>query len=252
MSVGPVILFAMLALFFIVPGGLGCWLLLRSYKYYRQLKELAATRLCKARELADGLVKMTGVVSPAQGADPLVSPMNQVSCVYFDFKVEELRQRKQLTKSGFRDVYDWVPVLTDVQALPVVVSDNTGEARLENLKAAQVHFARIREFSEDESAALKQSLSGRYPGASKKLMASKGLRCREAVIESATEIFVMGHCRMSDGKPTFVNRPRPLLVSCDGEVSFMTSEEITMIVLAVVGAVALLAVGLSGFYLFHG
>lgn len=105
------------------------------YALYRMLTRLRRARwvedtpTSRIRSAAQGLVELKGQVE-AGGYAPLISPLAEVNCLWYRFRVEEYRRSGKSSQ--------WRTIEQGVSERPFLLRDETGSCWI-NPKGAQVH-----------------------------------------------------------------------------------------------------------------
>jgi hypothetical protein len=180
-------------------------------------------------QLHTGLAKSRGKSVPLD--KPIVSPLTQTECVFYHFKVEELRTgtssktTQRVSKSPQQLHSGWVTVINDRQAVPCGLQDDTGMAHVDLLDAEMVlTTGKPKESSFFDSCPpeLQESLKRRYDFSTKGLLLSKSLRYTETLIRPGDQLFVVGDVEAKAGEPpTFLKRDHTLVVSDQDEAQVL-------------------------------
>ena len=178
--------------------------------------------------------------------------MTRTDCVYFHFKVEELRMRTVTTTRYQGNVAVpvtrtetyWQTVVTDKRAVKCGIKDKTGTVRVDILDAETVLSPATHSTSgtfNNCPADLQRTLSRRYGFSTKGLLFNKGLRYTETVIAEGDRLFVIGDVETSRrGEPIFVRGELPFIVSDRSEAKVLghyRTRSIWWLVGAIVSAV---------------
>jgi hypothetical protein len=224
-------------------------------KFKKNIDTIAATPHSSVGQLQAGLAKSRG---KAVALDkPLVSPLTQTECVFYHFKVEELRtstssgttQRVSKTKPQMTSA--WVPVINDRQAVPCGLQDETGVAHVDLLGAEMVLSTgkpKESNFFNSCPPDLQETLKRRYDFSTKGLLLSKSLRFTEMLIRPGDRLLVVGDVESNPGEPaTFVKRDRSFIVSDQEEEQvvrhFRRHVIGAYVVMGLVAAITLFAAG---------
>jgi hypothetical protein len=116
----PIVFFLFGALTF----GIGFW-------KYRQYRVFADTPRIPVRSVAMGLAHVAGTTT---GGEPLTSPLTQVSCYYYEVRVEKKVQKSE-------DKEDWEEIHRDKAEVPFYLQDDTASI-LVNPQAAEYDVPR--------------------------------------------------------------------------------------------------------------
>jgi len=108
----------------------GLFLFYNGFKWMSRKRLIENTPTSKIRSLAVGLVEVFGVVEPFK--ETIVSPIMKKECVWYSFKVEELRRSGKNSR--------WVTVMSGTLGVPFFVRDDTG-AVLVDPANAQTEFS---------------------------------------------------------------------------------------------------------------
>jgi len=100
----------------IVMIGFGVLLFVFGFSKYREYRILADTPVIPVRSAPMGLVHVSG---QSTGGNPLISPLTQVPCYYYEVKVE-----KQVKRN---DREEWESVNTEKIEVPFYLQDTTGK-----------------------------------------------------------------------------------------------------------------------------
>jgi hypothetical protein len=223
-----------------------------------RIRFIEAARECQGGQLIAGLAKMRGEIRAVNGADLLASPMTQAPCVYYKFVVEQERTRNDRTDRSMGTETDWQTVLTDEQAVPAAVRDETGDA-LVDLKGAEVVLSPGQQLKSgtfnNTPAELEGRLSTRYGFSGKGFIFNKSLRYTEQVIEEGVRVLVVGEVKVpQSGTAVFIKGDHPLLVTDKGEdelVRHYKKEGIVFLIAALVVPLVLLGIaGVVGYLIY--
>ena len=217
-----------------------------------RIKFIEAAPDCQGGQLIAGLAKMRGEIRAVNGADLLVSPMTQAPCVYYKFVVEQESTRNDSTDQSMRTETDWHTVITDEQAVPAAVRDETGDA-LVDLKGAEVVLSQGQ--LNNTPAELERRLNTRYGFSGKGLIFNKSLRYTEQVIEEGVKVLVVGEVKVhQSGTAVFIKGDHPLLVTDKSEdelVSHYKKEGIAFLIAALLFPLVLLGIaGVAGYLIY--
>jgi hypothetical protein len=155
------------------------------------------------------------------------------------------RRRNQVTGS-------WHNVIEDVQAIPMVIADETGEVSIDareanlELKAS----AKERNMFQKLPQGLEESLRDRYKIVTKGLFLAKQMRYIETVITEDTEVFVVGDCEVKDGHAAFCKRSNPLLLSSRKEEEVVKLRKIMTRLTTIAGVAVPVVCALIAGYIF--
>jgi hypothetical protein len=232
-----------LPLAFLVVGlGLGGGLLYASQRMRTRVECIQNARPCKAGSPVAGLVKMHGTVQAVNPGELLVSPIEQRPCVYYKLVIEQFRTSSSTAKTSVGRAPgsgSWEPIVEDVQAVPMVIADETGDVAIDP-KEAQLDFkAKSKESNLFTSMPkeLEESLRERYKIVTKTFFIPKQMRYTEVVIAQDAEVFVVGDCEMKDGKATLTRKDHPLLLTFRKEQEVVRNSKITATICTVAAVV---------------
>ena len=224
----PLLIAGFFLLFGMVAFGLCLFFFLRNRA---KITSIESAQAVDVGDLDDGYWKTSGRVVALE--EPLVSPMTRTECVFFLFRVEELKTRTVSTydhqsrgrRTGTRTETYWETVVTDRQAITCAVKDKTGSARIELSDAETVFSPSAHSTSgtfQNCPERLQRTLSKRYGFATKGLIFNKGLRYTETVIEEGDKLFVIGDVEIGrGGAPVFVRGDKPFIVSDRSEAKLL-------------------------------
>jgi hypothetical protein len=230
------------AVFLIVGLGLGCGLLYGNFRTRTYLRSLEQAHWCKAGSPISGPVKMQGVAKAVDAKDLLISPIEQLPCVYYHLVIEQFqassssRTPSSLPRRG-PGSGSWVRVIEDTQAVPMVVADETGAVPVDP-KAAKLDFKSNRRhanFLSKLPKELEQSLRDRYKIVTSTFFIPKQMRYTEVVIPQDAEVFVHGDCEVKDGRATFDSKSNPLYLSFRKEKDLIRNGKISSAIMGVAG-----------------
>ena len=194
-------------------------------RFKKTIDTITGTPHSSVGQLHAGLAKSRGKSVALD--KPIVSPLTQTECVFYHFKVEELRTStssnttQRVSKSRQQVHSGWVTVINDRQAVPCGLQDETGMAHVDLLDAEMVlTTAKPKQSSFFNSCPpdLQESLKRRYDFSTKGLLLSKSLRYTETLIRPGDPLYVVGDVESNAGAPpTFVKRDHTLVVSDQDE-----------------------------------
>ena len=242
----------------LVGLGFAAGLIVGLVRARHRIKFIEAAPECQGGQLIAGLAKMRGEIRAVNGADLLVSPMTQAPCVYYKFVVEQECTRSDRTDGSMRPETDWHSVITDEQAVPAAVRDETGDA-LVDLKNAEVELSRGQRLESgtlnNAPAGLEHRLNKLYGFSSKGFIFNKSLRYIERVIEEGVRVFVVGEVKVHpSGTAVFIKGDHPLLVTDKSEdelVRHYKKEGIVFLIAALVVPLVLLGIaGVVGYLIY--
>ena len=242
----------------LVSLGFAVGLMIALVRARHRIKFIEAAPECQGGQLIAGLAKMRGEIRAVNGADLLASPMTQAPCVYYKFVVEQERTRNDRTDRSMGTETDWQTVLTDEQAVPAAVRDETGDA-LVDLKGAEVVLSQGQQLKSgtfnNTPAELEGRLSTRYGFSGKGFIFNKSLRYTEQVIEEGVKVLVVGEVKVhQSGTAVFIKGDHPLLVTDKSEdelVSHYKKEGIAFLIAALLFPLVLLGIaGVAGYLIY--
>ncbi len=166
----------------------------------RRARLILDAPLCKAEDLPNGFAKMRGRIEAVDEDDVLESPMTRTLCVYYKLKVEELRNAGRTTY--------WATIVTDVKDVRAVVSDKTGEARIDLYEAKLLPMptesVRCGGLFGASPPPFEERLQRRYGFSVMGLIFHKTMRYTETVIDEGLTVVVVGEVKWSkDGVARF-------------------------------------------------
>jgi hypothetical protein len=238
--------------------GFAAGLMVALVRARHRIKFIEAAPECQGGQLIAGLAKMRGEIRAVNGADLLVSPMTQAPCVYYKFVVEQERTRNDRTDQSMRTETDWHAVITDEQAVPAAVRDETGDA-LVDLKGAEVVLPQGQQLKSgtfnNTPAELEGRLNTLYGFSSKGFIFNKSLRYTEQVIGEGVKVLVVGEVQVhQSGTAVFIQGDHPLLVTDKSEdelVSHYKKEGIVFLIAALLVPLVLLGIaGVAGYLIY--
>jgi hypothetical protein len=203
----------------------------------RRLQTIEEARPCKAGTPGTGLVKLHGTIRAVHPDQLLISPIEQKPCVYYRLLIEEFRQNtfssgvhvtSKTTTSG-----SWVSVIDDVQAIPIVIADETGQVGVDP-KEANLDFQVNRKHANLFSSLpkeLEESLREKYKIVTKNAFLAKQMRYTETVIEHDQKVFAVGECETINGKPALTKKEHPLLITFRNEKQVLRNGKIGILVM---------------------
>ena len=238
--------------------GFAAGLMVALVRARHRIKFIEAAPECQGGQLIAGLAKMRGEIRAVNGADLLVSPMTQAPCVYYKFVVEQESTRNDSTDQSMRTETDWHTVITDEQAVPAAVRDETGDA-LVDLKGAEVVLSQGQQLKSgtfhNTPAELEGRHSTRYGFSGKGFIFNKSLRYTEQVIEEGVKVLVVGEVKVhQSGTAVFIKGDHPLLVTDKSEdelVSHYKKEGIVFLIAALLVPLVLFVIaGVAGYLIY--
>lgn len=122
------------ALALTIATGVTLTLLYRMLTRLRRARWIEDTPTSRIRSAAQGLVELKGHLD-AGGHTPLVSPLAEIDCLWYRFRVEEYRRRGKSSR--------WHAVETGCSERPFLLRDKTGACWIAP-KGAEVHPSRVR------------------------------------------------------------------------------------------------------------
>jgi hypothetical protein len=212
--------------FLVVGLGLGGGLFYASYRMRCKLQTIADARPCNAGNPGTGLVKLHGTVKAVNPDEMLTSPIEQRPCVYYRLVIEQFQNSPVKTTGPVRSSVgsgSWVRIIEDVQAIPMVVADETGEVAVD-AKEAQLDFRMSRRHAnlfKGLPKDLEQSLRDRYKIVTSTYFIAKQMRYSEIVVAEGAEVFVVGDAEEQDGKARLTKKENMLLMTFRREQDVM-------------------------------
>lgn len=173
-------------IFGLVMVGLGGFLIWKGLKARATKKLVTDTKTSQVGRLVPGLVEVKGRIR-CEGA-PLTSPMTRKPCVLFRFHVEEHR------RSGSNKNSSWQTVINDVRAAGCVLSDGTGDVRL-NLTEAELLLnpdTHAKSGTFNDAAGDIEATLAQYGQSSKGFIFNKAMRYTETVLEPGDAVYALG------------------------------------------------------------
>lgn len=244
--------------FLFIGFGLGGGLFYASRRMNGYMKSIEDARPCKAGDPGEGLVKLHGKVKAVDPNELLTSPMEQKRCVYYRLVIDQFQQTyisnggpSSIRKTGGGG--SWVPVIDDVQAIPMVVADETGEVSVDPLEA-KLDFQQSRSHANvltSLPADVEASLKERYKIVTKTWFLPKQMRYTESVIEQDQEVFVVGNSEVKDGKARLFKKDFELLMTFRNEKQVLRNGKIgstICMILAVVFPVLFIALTIGVYH----
>jgi len=228
----------LIAVFFFIAGG-GCFFMGKKKHRIHQL--MVNTETSDVGALTEGSCEVQGQIDSV--GTPLISPWTQQQCVYYDFQVEERRSRR----SGNTTSTYWADYITDLQAQPFTVSDQTGSVEINPGEADFRVRTDARErsgFGDDASSELQTLLRDRYGASTQGWVFNKTLRYSENVMAVGDTVYVFGEVRSQGDKLFIGSGLMPLIVTEDGE-HFIQEEYSKLATYYVVGTIVLIITGLG-------
>jgi hypothetical protein len=228
----------LIALLLFVGAG-GCFFMGRKKHHIHQL--MVNTETSSVEALTQGPCEVQGQIDSI--GSPFISPWTQQRCVYYDFQVEERRSRR---RGNTTSTY-WADYITDLQAQPFTVSDQSGSVEI---NPGDVDFrvrtdARERSgFGDDASSELQALLRDRYGASTQGWVFNKTLRYSENVLAVGDTVYVFGEVRRQGDKLFIGSGLMPLIVAEDGE-HFIEEEYSKSATYYLVGAIVLIIIGLG-------
>jgi hypothetical protein len=221
------------AVFLLVGLGLTGGLAYVNYRTRGYLRSLEQARPCQANSLVPGPVKVQGVAKAVDEKDLLTSPIEQVPCVYYRLVIEQY-QSSTYTRGSFLNSRStttgtWVPIVEDVQAIPMVVADETGAVPIDpkqaklDLQQSRRHANLFCGLPKD----VEQGLRDRYKIVTTMAFLPKQMRYTEIVIAQDAPVFIHGECEVTDGKAAFTTQNQPLYLSFRNEEQLRRNGKIT-------------------------
>jgi hypothetical protein len=122
------------ALILAIMTGVTLAMLYRTFTRLRRARWIEDTPTSRIRSAAQGLVELKGQLDPG-GHTPLISPLGEVDCLWYRFRVEEYRRSGKSSQ--------WRTVEQGCSERPFVLRDDTGICWIAP-EDAEVHPSRVR------------------------------------------------------------------------------------------------------------
>lgn len=200
----------LIAAVMIAVGGFVVW---RGVLAKQKTKVITDTKTSQISRIVPGLVEVKGKVRCA--GPHVVSPMSKSPCVYFRFHVEEYRSHG---KSG-----SWRTVINDSKEAGCILSDGTGDVRLNLLEAELLlkpdAHAKSGTFN-DASPELEASLAA-YGRSSTGFVFNKAMKYTETILHEGDQIYALGTASSHSAGGYQLNKGNNLFI-----VSDKTEEEV--------------------------
>jgi hypothetical protein len=236
-------------IFLVVGLALGGGLFLVSYKTRSHLKIIEDAKPCKAGSPLNGMVKIEGIAKAVNEKDLLTSPIEQHPCVYYRLVIEQFQSNAGIrigggpSRSNTVGGGSWIPIVEDVQGIPMALTDETGavvidpkEAKLD-LQAKRRHANLFSKLPKE----LEQSLRERYKIVTNTFFLPKQMRYTETVIAQDANVFLLGECEVKNGKATFTKQNHPLMLSFRSEKALLRNANIVTKITGVAAVVVPIA-----------
>jgi len=185
-----------------------CWRGIKQTK--QQSIELNTAPLVDIKKLKNGLQKIEGKIRAQD--DLLRSPLARKKCVYFRFRVEELRQ----TGHGRHRSSSWVTVIDDKQWIDFNIDDGTGEVEV-HIEEAEValHSKAFTSSGTFDGASqeLEDLMNRRYSQSTKGWLFNKSMRYTETWLRDGDTVMIVGDVKKKKGSPEFYKGDHHLLVT---------------------------------------
>ncbi len=161
----------------------GVFLFFKGFRLRSQRKMIESIPTSKVRSIALGLVEATGWAVPF--GTPLSSPFCGADCVYYRYKVEELR--------GSGKSRHWVTLLAGESPEPFFLEDETGKVQVVPA-GATLHLETDRRYSTGGFGEGREELLAglRRLGMNGAMVGLRTLRCSETYIMPSEPVYVMG------------------------------------------------------------
>ena len=219
--------------FLVIGFSLGGGLLYGRHRMRPRLQCIQDARPCKAGSPGAGLVKLHGIVKALNPSELLISPMEKKPCVYYKLVVQQFQQ--SYVSSGRPSSIprtsggSWVSIIEDVQAISMVVADDTGAVAVDPLEAT-LDFQQSRTHANllaSLPAEQEESLKARYKIVTKTWFIPKQMRYTEVVIAQDQPVFVVGTSEVRDGKARLTKKDAELLMTFRKEEQVLRNGKIT-------------------------
>lgn len=169
-----------------ILAAIGGFVLWRGVLAKQKVKVITDTPTSQVSRIRPGIVEVKGKVRC--GGPPVQSPMTGQNCVYFRFHVEEYRKNYN-NKGG-----SWRTVINDIKQAGCILSDGTGDVRVNLLEAELLlkpdHHAKSGTFN-DAPPELEATLQ-RYGNSSQGFIFNKAMRYTETVLHEGDEVYALG------------------------------------------------------------
>jgi hypothetical protein len=237
--------------------GLGGGLFYASYRMRQRLESIKEARPCKVGQLVPGHVKFNGRARAVNPDELLTSPIEQRPCVHYRLRIEQFRSTTTTTITPFSyrnrsGGGTWETIIEDVEAIPMVVADETGEVAIDP-KLAQLDFRVDRRHANLFTSLpreIEESLRAKYKIVTSNWFIPKQMRYTEVVITQDQEVFVVGDCEVHDGQPYLLRKEHPLLMTFRNEHQVLRNGNIAATICLVLACVfPLLFLALAGLIL---
>ncbi len=211
---------ALFGIFFLVLVGISTFSIVMAVRKHRRHKLLGGTRMTGIGALRPGLAKTAGTVVALE--EPLVSPMTQRNCVFYEFRVEEERyDLVQHRRHGPAQTH-WVTIVHDRQACRFAIEDDSGQAEID-MAGGEVNMQDVARNASGRFRSappeLERVLRRRYGTSTRGLVFDKMLRYTETVIEEGDNLIALGEVkRKKRGERHVIGKgtDAPLIVSDKG------------------------------------
>lgn len=187
-------------------------------------------------QLQEGFAEAKGRLKAT--APLIASPMSNLRCIYYRFKIEEYRRRGKSSH--------WVTLIDEKNHTRCAIDDGTGTADVE-LLGAEMHLTtdgvHRSGFLNDATPQLEQLLRDRGLE-SKGIIFNKSLRYKEWILNEGDELYVLGNVERIGGKRSFVSNGPVYIISDQGEDKIASSKLWTAVG-CFLGTAAVLAGGVA-------
>ena len=97
--------------------------------YFKQVRLIEDTPTSKIRSAAQGFVELEGISKNLNSGSPMLTPLSQTPCVWYDFRIEKK------VKTG-KDSTSWRTIQSGRSSHPIPLDDSTGICLLKPNKAS--------------------------------------------------------------------------------------------------------------------
>lgn len=234
---GAVIGGLVFGLIFVPIGGFMIWF---SRKQADKAALIERTPTTQVQNLTPGLRESKGKCVSA--GELLTSPMKQRKCVYYRFQVKEKRH-----KAGRKGGSHYVTVVDDVQSVPFMLDDGSGQVRI-NAQGAEMYLGRDSYTRSgtlnDAPPEIENLLQQRYGKSSQGMIFNKAMTYEETVLEVGDDVYVLGLVADRGGSLAFSAGGEVFLLSDGSEESLKGAMKAGGTVMIVIGLM-FVALGLA-------
>ena len=223
-------------IFFSISGIVSCWCFRCANGSNKMFQRMESTPISPVAEVQEGATEIKGRVKAKD--DILVSPWGRKKCVYYKFKVEEEKS------SGEGGTYT-TTFVKEEECVPFVVTDETGEASVDNKDATyelKLDKHNRSGVFKSPTPELKQLLKTRYGKKTRGLIFRKALTYHETALEIDDEVYVFGTATAENPARNegylLQNGEMPLIITDKGGSSVELGYQKDGMTLMVIGGVA--------------